>query len=326
MAERRPQFRYPLRSRARTEADFALRSPEPAPASPHGVKPRVTLEPAPITFGVLVGALGARENSEHQFDDRHPSLSITISGRRLLLHCFAGCSYASIVAALERLNLWPVTVDQDEHPTRPDSPGFPTGLIEFDAQLRHPEKSVVERYLANRGIDVRAVNDIAYHRKAFHKPTGTWWPCMVAAVRDVDGRVRSLHRTFLSYTDPPTKAPIEKPRMLWLGATCSGCAIRLAPAGRTLVIGEGIETVASAMVQLGLPGWSAISVPGLKTIELPDLVGDVVIAADNDKPGITAAIAAAQRLRRTGRAVRIEKPASVKDFNDLLLMRRAYDR
>lgn len=278
-----------------------------------------------ITFDVLVGGLGARETGGGQFiaccpahDDRHPSLSFTISGTRLLLYCFAGCSYGEIVAALERRNLWPVVVDEGEQLPRPDQLGLPPSLIEFDAQLRPPEKTAVERYLAHRGIDVRALNDIGYHPKAFHAPTGFSWPAMVAAVRDVEGRLKSLHRTFLSYTDPPTKAPVDPVRMLWAETSSRGCAVRLAPAARELLIGEGIETTASAMIALGLPSWSAISLAGLKTIELPDLVQDVVIAADNDAPGITAAIAAAQRLRRLGRTVRVEKPAHVKDFNDLL--------
>src|SRR5579859_8062725 len=134
---------------------------------------------------------------------------------------------------------------------------------------------------------------------------------MVAAVRNVDGHLTSLHRTFLSYTDPPTKAPVEPTRML-LGPA-RGCAIRLAPAAPTLLIGEGIETTASAMKLLGLPGWSAISAPNMRVIELPEIVREVIIAADNDPTGITAAIHAAQRFRREGRAARIVKPSDCKD-------------
>src|SRR5262249_59317507 len=108
------------------------------------------------------------------------------------------------------------------------------------------------------------LKDIAQHRAAFHPPSGRWWPCMVAAVRDVDGHGRSLHRTFLSYTYPTTKAPVEPPRLLWPGTSSRGCAIQLAPAAREMVVAEGIETTASAMIIFGLPGWSAISASNLR--------------------------------------------------------------
>ena len=39
--------------------------------------------------------------------DRTPSLSIAERDGKILLHCFAGCSYAAVVAELQRLNLWP---------------------------------------------------------------------------------------------------------------------------------------------------------------------------------------------------------------------------
>lgn len=39
-------------------------------------------------------------------DDEEPSLHITPTGERLLLHCFAGCSWEEITSALQRLGLW----------------------------------------------------------------------------------------------------------------------------------------------------------------------------------------------------------------------------
>src|SRR5262249_49844963 len=99
-----------------------------------------------------------------------------------------------------------------------------------------------------------------------------------------------------------------------------GCAIHLPPADKELVIGEGIESTASAMKLLGLPGWSGISVPFLPHVILPELVREVVIAADNDAAGYRAAVAAAQRFRREGRATRIVRPSIAgDDFNDLLM-------
>jgi hypothetical protein len=190
-------------------------------------------------------------------------------------------------------------------------------IAKLRAELIRPDKSCVAWYLRERGIEVAALDDIAYHRRLWHRPTGGSWPAMVALVRDVDGHVVALHRTYISRRLPPTKAPIEPNKML-LGAS-RGCAIHLAPAASTLLLGEGIETVASAMQIFGLPGWSVISDGGLKHVVLPDLVREVVVAADNDKAGISAAIAAAQRFRREGRRVDVQKPADCNDFNDYLL-------
>ncbi len=278
-----------------------------------------------VAFGELISGLNGKQCGDWWLaccpahDDRTPSLSFKKGDRTpVILHCHAGCTFGAIAKALQHRGLWPVEVDQAEHPARHDTAGLPPGFLKFDTELRRPEKGRVERYLRQRGIEVAKLNDIAYHPKAFHAPTNSWWPAMVAAVRDVGGHVRSFHRTFLSYTEPPTKAPIEPNRMLW--GSARGCAIRLASAGAALILGEGIETTASAMKLCGLPGWSAMSATNLRHVELPECVREVVVAADHDRPGIAAAIRAAQRFRREGRQVRVIKSSRWgEDFNDLLL-------
>jgi hypothetical protein len=98
-----------------------------------------------------------------------------------------------------------------------------------------------------------------------------------------------------------------------------GGAVRLAPAGPTLLVGEGIETTLAAMIGSDLPGWAALSTGGLRGLVLPDLVQTVIIAADHDPPGIATAEAAATRWHAEGRRVRIALPPESKtDFNDLV--------
>ena len=41
----------------------------------------------------------------HKHGDRNPSLSVKDGPSRLLLYCFAGCTYGELVAALERKGL-----------------------------------------------------------------------------------------------------------------------------------------------------------------------------------------------------------------------------
>jgi len=105
-----------------------------------------------------------------------------------------------------------------------------------------------------------------------------------------------------------------------------GGAIRLAahdPA-RELIIGEGVESTLSAMQIFGLPGWSAVCAGGLKTIELPPAVRDIVIACDHDHNGTGQrnALGARQRWLAEGRSARIAlPPVAGDDFNDTLRRR-----
>lgn len=92
------------------------------------------------------------------------------------------------------------------------------------------------------------------------------------------------------------------------------------------MVGEGIETCLAAMQATGLPAWSALSTSGLRTLELPVEVSEVIVLADGDQPGDAAALDAARRWKREGRTVRIARPPDGMDFNDLLLGRFASDQ
>jgi len=101
----------------------------------------------------------------------------------------------------------------------------------------------------------------------------------------------------------------------------SGGAVRLAQAGEHLAVAEGIETALSIMDATGILTWAGISAGGIKALILPSLpmASEVVIAADNDPPGIKAANEAAERWTAEGRRVRIAVPPAGTDFNDLAL-------
>jgi hypothetical protein len=85
---------------------------------------------------------------------------------------------------------------------------------------------------------------------------------------------------------------------------------RLAPATEMLIVGEGIESVLSAMVMTGRPGWAALSTSGLVALILPPEVRSVVIVADHDENGAgeRAAHKAGLRWAGEGRRVRILTP------------------
>ena len=102
---------------------------------------------------------------------------------------------------------------------------------------------------------------------------------------------------------------------------CRGGAVRLAEPGDVLMVGEGIETCLAAMQATGHPAWAALSTSGLRALDLPDDVRDVIVLADGDEPGEAAARDCAWRWKREGRRVRIARPPQGMDFNDMLLGR-----
>ena len=174
----------------------------------------------------------------------------------------------------------------------------------------------VAKYLAKRGLPWLAGHASIRYRAETSHPSGAFLPAMIALIYDGAGAISAVHRTYL--TSDGYKASVD-PVKASLGSFAGG-AIRLDPAGPEMVIGEGLETAASAGFVLGLPAWAAVACGNLRSsMVLPPTVKTVVIAADHDGPGRRAAHGAAARWKAEGRAVRIATPDRTgADFNDLL--------
>ena len=76
------------------------------------------------------------------------------------------------------------------------------------------------------------------------------------------------------------------------------------------------------------PVWACLSTSGMRALEIPDTVRELIIAGDHDaqargrdgkwrQPGDDAARALVGRLEGTGVVVRIADPGRGRDFNDL---------
>ena len=87
------------------------------------------------------------------------------------------------------------------------------------------------------------------------------------------------------------------------------------------MVGEGIETCLAAMQASGNPAWAALSTSGLRSLDLPKDVRNVIVLADGDDGGEAAALDCATRWKREGRRVRIARPPKGLDFNDMLMGR-----
>ena len=249
---------------------------------------------------------------------------------RTLVHCHSCQDQDAVIDALRLLSLWgrrdfqasgrrvaKVAKAATAHGDGAD--GRSAWAARLWGQSLPAAGTPVKTYLALRGITVPIPPTLRFQRSLGHRPTGTQHPAMIAAVkRWPRPEVIALHRTYLT-PDGDGKAAIE-PNKMTLGPVAGG-AVRLAPAGKTLAISEGIETGLSVLAATGTPTWAALSAGGIKRLVLPPLplAAEVVMAADPDPVGLTAAHDAADRWHREGRRVRIAETSSGQDFNDLLI-------
>jgi putative DNA primase/helicase len=255
-------------------------------------------------------------------DDHSPSLTIRDGDRVPLVKCHRGCDPRQIVTALRQAGHWPEPADDhqargataDERQRREEETRRYLQSIWRSAQAI--TDTPAEIYLRERGIRGELPPTLRY-AVLKHSPTGLLLPTMVAAVQAPDRSIIGVHRTFLR-ADGAGKAPVSKPRMM-LGRYMMG-AIRFAAAGPEMAIGEGIETTLSYMQASGIPSWAAICTSGMRAIVLPPLPAAAVVhlLVDLDPAGEDAAQAAADRLDREGRKVKLARPVVGKDFNDAL--------
>ena len=185
------------------------------------------------------------------------------------------------------------------------------------------------------------------------------WPAMLAGIQGPDRRITGVHITYLS-ADGGAKAPIPPhpdsgdtlPRRKVRGAKAGG-SIRFSPAAKTLVLGEGVETVLTArFIRPDLAAWSAVDLgnlagnglrggdrhphperqgvwlpevepdPARPGLVLPDEVEEVILLGEavNGDPHAYACLfeRACRRYARQGKRVRAGIPP-VGDFNDWLM-------
>ena len=230
-----------------------------------------------------------------------------------------------IVEAADIAGIAPGAPERRAPPTPPTPKRDPALEIAHILTASEPiSGSPVARYLTGRGLTVPEAADLLFHPDLTHWETKSGYPAMLGQVRDRDGAVIGLHRTYLTTNESVvTKAPVEKAKKM-LGRVAGG-AVRLAEPGNgdRLALSEGIETGLAVMTACpDLPVWATLSTSGLEQVDLPPAVRRVLILADNDASGagLRAAEAAARRLRAQGRDVAVvQPPKEGEDFNDLLL-------
>lgn len=263
-------------------------------------------------------------------DDSSPSLAISAgSNGKVLVRCHAGCDQRDVIAALIERGLWDATAKWPggiarkhrntlEREPDPDAKARTEAALAIWRASQDIAGSLAETYLRSRGIALSSLPSLRFHPGLKHASGGIW-PAMVALVAHGEtGEALAVHRTFLA-RDGQGKAPVDPPKMM-LGP-CRGGVVRLDEPGDVLMVGEGIETCLAAMQATSKPAWAALSTSGLRSLDLQRAIVEVIVLADGDAPGEAAAQHCARRWQREGRSVRIARPPSSMDFNDLLKAR-----
>lgn len=176
-------------------------------------------------------------------------------------------------------------------------------------------------YLESRcGDPAGVLRHLRHHPGLPHSASGGVHPAMLAAICYPDGKVASIHRTFL--TAGGRKASVDPVRMIMQGSPIKGASLPLGPAQERMGIAEGIETAICAGKMFGLPVWSALSANGILTWEPPTCVKSVVIFGDCDENyvGQAAAYDKAKAMRLKGFDVEVCIPAvKGRDWQDVWL-------
>jgi hypothetical protein len=274
--------------------------------------------------GVWHGRYGLAFCPAHD-NRRTPALSVSV-GRtgRLLLKCFSGCQYIGILTALREKGLLddpagrraPVVAfpaPDDAAATKPSDHG------EIARQLWRRAQPIAstpaEAYLRRRAIKAPPPASLRFAPQCLHGQTQRRLPAMLGSVV-INGRQVGLHRTYLDMRG--RKAEVA-PSKTMLGP-CAGGHVPLSKGNGPLVVGEGIETSLSVLELMGKRSprvWAALSTSGMRRLILPETVGVLVIAPDNDAAGLAAAEALARRARSLGWIVTfLPPPEGFKDWND----------
>lgn len=146
-------------------------------------------------------------------------------------------------------------------------------------------------------------------------------PCLLAKVTDfVTNEPLSLHFTKLK-RDGSGKAGTERDKFLLKGHQKKGGVIRLWPDDSvtlSLCLSEGIESALSA-ARLHTPVWSTVDAGNLGDLPVVEGIEELLVFADHDAAGVTAARKIVTRWRRAGRRARAWMPSQDNlDPNDVV--------
>lgn len=260
--------------------------------------------------GVWRGTRGECRCPAH--DDASPSLSVRLGDTAILFHCFAGCTPAEVMRALQRQRLHDRSaVAMPQGTPKRDMSALALRLWQASKPI---SGTLAEDYLLARGLSGPFSRTLRFN-PATVLGSGAdkrIMPAMIAAVENDLGIV-AVQRTFLDSSNVLRK-PIAKPKVsLGLLGTA---AIRLAPATDELGLAEGIEDAQSAMEWFGTPTWALGGVERLAFVSIPEKVRRVIVYGDRGRAAERLLAKARDHLTANGRELISRVPEHHDDWND----------
>ena len=258
---------------------------------------------------------------------RTPALSLADGETgKVLLFCFAGCSFSQIAAALrvrglaaggavDTRDVTRLLASAEVAPARKDSL---KNAMRLWWMGRPVEGTLVEAYLDRRGLGLPFVTDaLRFDPKCWHSAEIGYLPAMLARVERA-GEIVGVQRTYLR--PPGDKASVDTPRKT-LGRTRGG-AVKLSDSCGSLIVAEGVETALAFDTEYSRV-WATLGAAGMAGLELPvvdvETFNSLMIAADGDDAGRRAADALAARAKATGWDVLIVTAPTGLDWADVAL-------
>jgi len=216
----------------------------------------------------------------------------------------------SLAATLEEARSFlslpaPEPVERRREPPAPQ--GSPEAARRLWGMSQPIRGTVAEAYLRTRGItDFWNCGSLRFHPRCWyrgdeHDPRDSIrdaWPALIASVRDGEGRLTGVHRTWLDL-DGSGKAPVSTPRRAM--GHLLGHGVRFGVGDDVMAAGEGIETMLSLRCVLPtLPMAAALSANHLAALELPSGLRRLYLARDDDPAGRGAVEILASRAQEAG--------------------------
>ena len=224
-------------------------------------------------------------------------------------------SFAETLAEARRFLSMPQAEAAKRNPRpRRASPGSVEAAERLWAASKPIGGTLVRAYLAERALRRRGdLPALRFHPHCYYRPSDEdaetvrpAWPAMIAAVTDLDGSLRGIHRTWLDAAYA-TKAPVACPRRAM--GHLLGSGVRFGLSGEVMAFGEGIETMLSLHeVAPRLPLVAGLSAAHLAALEFPVSLRRLYVARDADPAGNAAYATLTERAFPLGISVHPFEP------------------
>ena len=243
-------------------------------------------------------------------EDKSPSFSFKeTSDGKILMKCFAGCSYENIRTAInQKIGYFPANTTRKEG-------GSNAARIELFKQIYENKKSILENgetpasnYLKIRGLDPKLAEGILFYGKNLSTQDNgaiIESDALLVPIKNWINEVIGLQRIFVDQHGH--KQSMDSPKKV-IGSILGNAFF--GDVKDIVHIAEGPETTLAVYQAVKEPCLSTLSASNLKQLSLPSSIKEVHIWADNDKSetGQKAARHLAENLFNLGKKVFIHLP------------------